>query len=146
MRAPFQVLALPYRYESGELQFAVFHRANADMWQFVSGGGEDDETPEKAVFREIFEETGIRANNVLKLTSMCYIRTDIYSKVHTLNWPSDLYVLPEYSFAFECKGDIQISHEHSHFAWMTYDQAYDLLKWDSNKTALYELNCRLTNK
>ena len=27
--------------------------------------------------------------------------------------------------------------------WLTYDEANQKLKWDSNRTALYELNCRL---
>ena len=146
MRAPFQVLALPYRYQDGQLQFAVFKRSNRQMWQFISGGGEDDETPEQAVCREIFEEGGVKTDSVLRLTSLCYIRTDIYGKVHQLNWPDDLYVIPEYSFAFECNDAICISDEHSEFAWLTYDQAYEVLTWDSNKTALYELNCRLTRK
>lgn len=42
MRAPFQILAIPYRV-TPELQFCVFHRADIDQYQFVAGGGENDE-------------------------------------------------------------------------------------------------------
>ena len=42
MRAPFQILAIPYRV-TPELQFCVFHRADIDQCQFVAGGGENDE-------------------------------------------------------------------------------------------------------
>jgi len=36
-----------------------------------------------------------------------------------------------------------LSSEHIGLEWMTYDDALTRLTWDSNKTALYELNCRL---
>ncbi len=36
MRAPFQILAIPYRV-TPELQFCVFHRADIDQYQFVAG-------------------------------------------------------------------------------------------------------------
>ena len=38
---------------------------------------------------------------------------------------------------------IVLSSEHNGFEWLTYDEAITRLTWDSNKTALYELNCRL---
>ena len=56
MRAPFQILAIPYRV-TPELQFCVFHRADIDQYQFVAGGGENDEKPVDAAIREICEET-----------------------------------------------------------------------------------------
>jgi hypothetical protein len=31
----------------GEFEFAVFKRADADFWQGIAGGGEDNETPMK---------------------------------------------------------------------------------------------------
>lgn len=29
--------------------------------------------------------------------------------------------------------------------WIRYEEAVKILKWDSNKTALFELNCLLAN-
>lgn len=52
-------------------------------------------------------------------------------------------MIPEYAFGFECKGEITLSHEHSHYAWMTLEEARQKLTWDSNKTAAYELYRRL---
>ena len=43
----------------------------------------------------------------------------------------------------ECGSKIVLSSEHNGFEWLTYDEAITRLTWDSNKTALYELNCRL---
>ena len=144
MRAPFQVLAIPYRVVDGKPIYCVFCRADHDQWQFISGGGEDDETPHEAVKREICEEGGVMEAVVTALKSMAYIPAFVFPKHHLYGWPKDTYVIPEYVFAFECTGDIVLSHEHTAFRWLPYEEARDILKWDSNRTALYELHCRLT--
>ena len=48
MRAAFQILAIPYRIIDGTPRYCVFHRADHDQWQFIAGGGEDEETPLEA--------------------------------------------------------------------------------------------------
>ena len=143
MRAPFQILAIPYR-RNPNLQFCVLHRADIDQWQFVAGGGEDVETPVESATREIAEETGIRVDNITKLVSMAYIPADVISERHRKHWSKDTFVLPEYHFAFECISDIKLSEEHLDYEWLDYCDAMSRLKWDSNRTALYELNCRLS--
>ena len=143
MRAPFQILAIPYQIIDNHPFYCVFHRADFDQWQFIAGGGEDDETPLQATMREIYEESGINADNIIELKSMCYIPTDIFPKKYLYNWAIDTYVVPEYSFGFNCKDDIKLSYEHTECIWLTYEEARLKLHWDSNRTALYELNCRL---
>lgn len=143
MRAPFQILAIPYRTVDGTLMFCAFHRSDIDQWQFISSGGEDTETPIEAAKREVFEETGIIAGNIIQLISMSYIPTNIFPDRYRKNWPADPYIIPEYCFAFKCDGNIVLSHEHTEYEWLTYDDACKKLKWDSNRTALYELKCRL---
>jgi len=146
MRAPFQILAIPYKYINEVPLYCVLHRSDVDQWQFIAGGGEDDETPIEAVKREIFEEGGVIVPDVIVLKSMCHIPVNIFPNRHLYNWSKDMYVIPEYSFGFECEKDIVLSHEHTECVWLTYEQAKNKLKWDSNKTALYELNCQLINK
>ena len=141
MRAPFQILAIPYRERGGELQYCVLRRSDMDVWQFVAGGGEAGESPAEAAVREIAEETGVRDAALLPLTSMCYIRSDIFKND---GWPEDLYVIPEYSFGFCCKTPLTLSPEHTERRWLPFAEAYWLLRYDSNRTALYELGCRLT--
>lgn len=58
MRAPFQILAIPYQIIDGSPRYCVFHRADHDQWQFIAGGGEDNETPLEAAKRETVEEGG----------------------------------------------------------------------------------------
>ena len=143
MRAPFQVLGIPYKFENDKLKFCVFHRSDHDQWQFVSGGGEDNENPINAIKREIYEETLVKVDKVVSLKSICYIPVKIFNIQHIQNWPSDTYVVPEYSFGFECNEEIQLSSEHCEFIWLDYEEAYDLLRFDSNKTAMYELKRRI---
>ena len=144
MRAPFQILAIPFRkISSREMEFCVFHRADFDQWQFVSGGGEDDETPTEAAIREISEETGIKTNSIIKLTSMTYIPANIFPERYRKYWAKNTYVIPEHHFAFECVSDIKLSNEHVGYEWLSYKDAMARLTWDSNKTALYELRCQL---
>ena len=40
MRAPFQVLVIPYRRDQTGVRFALLKRRDAGYWQFVVGGGE----------------------------------------------------------------------------------------------------------
>ncbi|MBO5269237.1 MAG: NUDIX pyrophosphatase [Clostridia bacterium] len=146
MRAPFQILAIPYRMHHGVPQYCVFHRSDCDQWQFIAGGGEDSETPAEAATREIFEEGGVSVQSPLSLTSMCYIPTEIFPKKRLYCWPDDLYVIPEYAFGFECTEKLVLSKEHTECLWLDYSTARAKLTWDSNKTALYELHCILTAK
>ena len=143
MRAPFQILAIPYRKHPA-LEFCVLRRADNDQWQFVAGGGEDAETPLEAAAREISEETGIQANRITELVSMANVPADVISEYHRKHWSPNTFVLPEDHFAFECGSGITLSGEHLGCEWLSYHDAMSRLTWDSNKTALYELNCRLS--
>ena len=142
MRAPFQILAIPYRKRQ-KWEFCVFHRADMDQYQFVAGGGEMGETAAQAAGREIREETGMEAPFVLPLTSMAYIPADVIAEKHRKAWGRDTFVIPEYTFGFECDGELRLSGEHDGYEWLGYEEAMSQLTWDSNKTALYELYCRL---
>lgn len=143
MRAPFQILAIPYKIVDGVPYYCVFHRTDHDQWQFVAGGSENEEKPLESATREIFEEVGICAEQIFALKNTAFVPNTCFAKVHRENWAKDMYVIPEYSFAFECPGEIILSSEHREYVWLTYQKALDLLRWDSNKTALYELDCRL---
>ena len=97
MRAPFQILAIPYRIVDGTPMYCVFHRADHDQWQFIAGGGEDNETPLAAAKRETFEEGGVHSTQWLGLKSLSYIPVTIISEMRRKHWDSSTYVIPEYT-------------------------------------------------
>ena len=148
MRAPFKILAVPYRFIENELYFCVFRRADFDVWQFIAGGGggEDNEKTIQAALREIKEETGVTAEKLTELKSVAFVPAEIVTENMRTHWDKNIFVIPEYSFAFECNADPTISREHSEYQWLPYNDARKLLKWESNKVAMYETKCLLENK
>ena len=142
MRQPKQTLAVPYKIVDSKPQFAIFKRADFKIWQFISGGVEEGESSIEAVLREIKEETEMNVDKVFKLDSKATIPKEF---VGGHEWADDLTVIHEFAFCFEVKDEIQLSHEHTEFKWVTYKEALELLKYDSNKTALWETNYRITN-
>ena len=143
MRAPYQILAIPYRATNDSFEYCVLHRSDCDQWQFIAGGGEDDETPIEAAKREAMEEGGIASDDWTSLKSLAYIPVSVISEDRRRHWDNNIYIIPEYAFGFACDSDVELSDEHNERVWLPYNEAYKKLKWDSNRTALYELNCRL---
>jgi dATP pyrophosphohydrolase len=144
-RAPIQALVIPYRKTAHQgYEFATLLRANTSVWQFISGGVEDSETPEQAARREAFEEAAIPPERpFLRLDSIASVpRRAFPSATH---WPRSLLVVPEYAFAVELSGiEIRLSAEHSALRWLSSEGADAILTFDSNRVALWELNERLT--
>ena len=62
-------------------------------------------------------------------------------------WGEDVLVIPEYCFGVLVHTkDIILSDEHVEFRWSDYETALGLLKWESNRNALWELNYRLSKQ
>ena len=143
-RLPLQILVIPFRRTSaGGFEFAVFKRSDEGYWQAIAGGGEDNENPLKAARRESSEEAGIPPGSV-------FYRLDTFSTVPVYHfaarehWPESLYVIPQYFFAVDITGhEIVISEEHTAYKWETYEKTREILRWETNKIALWELNERL---
>jgi dATP pyrophosphohydrolase len=149
-RAPLQVLVLPFRRRAdGVIEYAVFRRADhADAcWQGIAGGVEQGETAEQAARREMAEEAQIpRDGALLPLDAMASVPAVHFAARKT--WGPDVYVVTERSFGVQVPHGhaIALSAEHSEYRWLVYDAAAALLTWDSNKTALWELNERLRGR
>jgi len=144
-RAAFQTLIIPFMIENKNLKFAIFKRTDREIWQFISGGGEDNENSLEAAKRECFEEAKISPDTVLyKLDTINSIPAEIFCEEYTKNWDENCFVIKEFTFAVRLEKDIiKISEEHSEYKWVDYNEAISLLKYDSNKTALTELRARI---
>ena len=146
MREPYQILSIPYRIVDGKPLFCIFRRTDSNYWQFIAGGGENGETPIEAAKRETFEEIGVEPKIIQQLTCIAYVPAEVVAESRRQHWDKNTYVIPEYTFAFECDSDPTLSLEHIEYKWLTYDEARKLLKWDSNKVAMYEIKTLLENK
>jgi len=146
-RAPFQVVAYPYRRDAnGNPEYCLFRRSDAGWWQGISGGGEDDETPFEAVRREASEEAGIPAeSSFLRLDAMDSVPVTEFRDSSA--WGEDVYVIPKYTYGVAIENRaIVLSSEHTEHAWVGYAEAYQMLEYDGDKTALWELNRRLLGR
>ncbi len=63
MRTPYQILSMPYK---------------------------KIEKPIDAAIREVFEETGIKTDNIISLVSKSYIPANVISEKHRKYWGKDL--------------------------------------------------------
>ncbi len=143
-RAPFQVFVYPYRV-TGEsnIEYALLRRSDAGYWQAVAGGGEVGETPLQAARREANEEAGIPPGApFLQLETVESVPVTEFRESHL--WGEDIYVIPQYYFGALVEGvPLTRSHEHTEHRWLTYPQARRLLKYDSDRVALWELHQKL---
>ena len=144
-RARYQVLVIPYCIVDGNVRFCLFRRRDMGIWQFIAGGGEDgDISIIASAKREAAEEAGIsKTCDFFKLDTCCSIPSDCFKNAETI-WRKECFVIPEYTFAVRVDSSIlQLSHEHTEYCWMTYAEAKAVLQYDSNRTALWELNRRM---
>ena len=95
----------------------------------------------QAAQRETEEEIGI-AGNLAQLDSLCTVPKNCFAAADS--WGEEVYVIPEHCFAVNAgTSALRLSDEHTESQWVSYEQACSLLKWDSNRNALWELNERL---
>jgi dATP pyrophosphohydrolase len=143
MRAEFQVLVIPFVISNDDkLELAVFKRSDGGYWQFIAGGGENNETILEAAQREAYEEAGIaRDSKYFMLDTTAMIPKSYF---HDHESKKDLYVIPEYCFGVLIENKALLrSREHTEYLWVSYEEAMNRLSYDSNKTALWELRERI---
>ena len=100
----------------------------------------------EAAQRELEEETGLPPTRR-------WVELDAHATVPArlfrdwASWGPDVYVVRELAFGAEAAMDeiIRLSDEHADVQWLSYSDARELLRWDSNRTALWELHTRRTD-
>lgn len=141
MRLPKQVLVVPYRVINKKVEYCIFKRKDMPIWQWISGGVEDfDEDIISAVKREVYEETNISDKlRIMELEG--FTKIPVVNIVKEFMWGDKVFYSDEYAFAVNIENkEIKISEEHNKFKWVSYSEAKDLLRYDSNKSALWELD------
>jgi len=143
MRAPYQVLIFPFIKEGEEYRYAIFERGDLGVWQGIAGGGEDNEMPLEAAKRETYEEASISGDSrYIRLSSITTIPA---INICGLKW-GDIIMIPEFAFGVEAQSrELKITSAHTQYLWLNCDDAIKKLKYDSNKSAIWELDYRLKN-
>jgi len=62
------------------------------------------------------------------------------------SWPTGFYIVPKHFFAMDVGAEraaMVLSAEHDDFGWHPYERSYVALRYDDDKTALWELDARL---
>lgn len=137
------MLIFPFIKGKDKYYYAIFERKDLGIWQGLAGGGEGDEAPLEAARREAYEEAAIDKNSH-------YIRLSSITTIPAVNicgllW-GDVVMIPEFSFGVKVQSrELKISGEHIQYVWLSCDEAINKLRYDSNKSALWELNYRLEN-
>ncbi len=139
MRRPVQVGCFIFRRVKKDVEFLLLKRVESrgGFWQNVTGGVEGSESVVDAVYREVFEETGIRREDVISFIENvfeCEFETEKFN---------DLFgkraIIKSYDFGMQVSKDQKIRidpKEHTEYKWATYEEALKLLKWENNKKAL----------
>jgi len=87
MRAPMQVLVIPYLIDRERPYYCILKRSDAYYWHFIAGGAEDMETPLEAAAREASEEIGAPLGaNITPLKFMTYVPAECISHKHRQHW------------------------------------------------------------
>lgn len=143
MRQPLQVTVFPFRMTPSGPEYAIFRRADDGCWQAVAGGVEDGEDAAAAAHRESGEEAGL-AGPIFKLDMISGVPRTCFAA--SRNWPENLYIVTKHHFAMEVNsetGQVVLSREHSEFRWADFNDANATLRYDDDKTALWELDARI---
>ncbi|HEY1573848.1 MAG TPA: NUDIX domain-containing protein [Pseudonocardiaceae bacterium] len=130
--------------ERGEPSYAVFRRADDLNGQSVSGGVESGESLVAAARREVLEETGFSGGPLHRLDMTSGVEKECFAA--SRYWPDDLYIVRKHYFGMEMDADITLSGEHVDVRWLPYRQAYEALRYDDDRTALWELDARLRRR
>jgi len=112
MHKKIQVIIMQIETVPGEVLLLKTNKKRQGFWQNVTGTVEDGEEYIDAAKRELMEETGLMANQLIPLSSVLQFK-DRFSRDVTEKC---------YLALFDKKPtNIQISHEHEKFLWVKID-------------------------
>lgn len=109
----------------------------------VAGGGEAGDSPLQAARREAAEEAGLDGDfEFVELDARATI--PVVHVTGELTWGPDVLVIPEFTFGVRVgTAELTLSDEHTEYGWFGLTAAMKAVQWDSNRSALWELDHRL---
>ena len=103
-------------------------------WFVVTGGVEENESPEDTVTREVLEETGLNIEEIISLN---------WGSIY--EWGGEL--CEEQNFiTFVKSGEVVLNEEHSDYQWLSLDEFIKKINWDDDKELLRKVLEKAINK
>ena len=138
MRQPVQVAVYCVRQHDDGWEYLLLHRVpkGGSFWQGVTGGMEDDENPNAAAVRELFEETGYVSKSIENINFSYTFKVD--EKWRHL-YGDEVDMITELVFVAivdDNKEPDLGSGEHDDWRWCLFNEAQKLLFWPGNKKSL----------
>lgn len=141
MRQPTSVLIYPVALVGCEWTYLLFHRVPIaalglpSVWQGITGGLEEEESPEQAARREFMEETGISPSEIEPI-GFTY-KFPMQEKWRHL-YSEGIREIVEHVFVayLQRHQEPVLSFEHDQSRWCTKTEALQLLSYDGNIEAL----------
>lgn len=100
-------------------------------WGFVKGNVEAGEDERETILREAEEETGLTTDQLSFLEGFRETISYFYKKDGRTIYKEVIYLLAE-----SLSRDVTLSHEHTDYAWLDYDEAMERLTYDNTREIL----------
>ena len=138
-KKPISSLVLIY---TKDFKVLLMERADkAGYWQSVTGSLEDNETPKEAAIREVFEETGVDANQyALEDWQLSHVY-EIYTHWR-YRYAPDTTHNTEHIFGLNLPSELPIQlskHEHVQYLWVDWRDAMEKVFSWTNVEAIKKL-------
>ncbi len=126
-----------FRKEKEKKLFLLLHYPSGH-WDFVKGKMEKGETTHQTAIREAKEETGI--------TDITFVENFEEWISYNFKYQGELVQKKVVFFLAETKTkEIKISHEHSGYTWLEYNESMEKTTFDNAKTVLTKAQKILSN-
>ena len=126
-----------FRKEGTKKFFLLLHYPSGH-WDFVKGKMEKGETTHQTAIREAKEETGI--------TDITFVENFEEWIKYNFKYQGELVQKKVVFFLAETKTkEIKISHEHSGYTWLDYNESMEKTTFDNAKTVLTKAQKILSN-
>lgn len=144
-REPVQINVVMVTLSDDGLKYLLLKRIErrGGFWQSITGAPELNETLPDAARRELFEETGFKEGRLRSLAFSYSFPLD--PKMWTATYRPEVINIDEHVYWVEIDGGgvPKLSDEHVESEWVDFDRCIEMLKWESNKTAVGILHQRL---